>query len=156
MDELKIPITRCLMFVDAISTLLSLRQHPARYKPPLRNWFAATNINLFKCAQISKQLKENIPVFINQTKRVNFADLLTKFNLTKDTSDVWLEMQKRLLTPNWLRAHPSVWLKDVLEESAEKISIQSQGGVVPDFTGPGQSEESRLNSGGAQGRAAHM
>ena len=66
------------------------------------------------------QNKQDIPLFINQTLRTNFADFLTKFNLELDTPATWLEYQRRLLTPNWLQTHPNIWLKQVLIESDKK------------------------------------
>ena len=145
MQTFHIPVKRAILFIDAISTLISLRQHPVKFKCPLRRWFASTNINLFKAAQISGQTKEDIPLFINQTQRVNYADLLTKFNLLTDTAHIWLELQHRLLEASWLQQHPSIWLNSVLTESEDKIKKQLSGGME-NFTGPGQCEEEKGDS----------
>ena len=57
MQKMKLPITKAILFIDAISTLISLGNHPAKYKTPFRRWLSATNVNLFKSAQITGQTK---------------------------------------------------------------------------------------------------
>ena len=80
MLELNLPIKKCYLFVDVITTIISMHQHPAKYFVIFHRYLSSININLFQTAIISKQTKEHIPLFINQQKRVNFADLLTKFS----------------------------------------------------------------------------
>ena len=128
MEDLKIPVSRCILFIDAISTLLSLERHPVKFPLPLRRWFAAVNINLYKCAQVSHQSKEDILMYIDQGLRINFADYLTKFNLSTDRPSQWLELQRRILNPSWLLTHPKGWLNDALTESNKGVSLQSSGG----------------------------
>ena len=48
MAELKLPIKRTFLFIDAISTLISLSHHSVKYKDPFCRLLAATNVNLYK------------------------------------------------------------------------------------------------------------
>ena len=90
--------------------------------------------NLFQIALLSKQRKEELPLFLDQSIRVNFADYLTKYNLDKEQPKFWLELQRRILTLHWLLPHPSTWLETVRKESEIKVSIKGSGGTQ-DFTG---------------------
>ena len=56
---------------------------------------------------------------------MNLVDLLTKYNLTKDTPESWLTMQQQLLSGMWLQDHPRTWLADVQAESQAKIKLQA-------------------------------
>ena len=80
-------------------------------------------MNLYKIAQLSHQLKQNIPLFLDQRKRQNYADILTKFNVEKQTPALWFEYQLRLLQPQWLSKHPKFWEEQVLKESRERIGL---------------------------------
>ena len=84
MSELSLPIMKAFLFVNAISTLISLSHHSVQYKNPFCKLLASTNVNLYKVALLSGQAKEDIPLFINQHKRTNFADLLMKFNIESE------------------------------------------------------------------------
>ena len=137
MSELKLPIKKTFLFIDAISTLISLSHHLAKYKDPFRRLLASTNVNLFKVAQLSGQTKESVPLFLNQNKCMNFADLLTKFHIQGGKPSLRLEYQKRLLSPSWLLQHPRFWEEQVILESREKISIQEKGKVMTDFSRSG-------------------
>ena len=53
MHQADIPIHRVILFSDAISSLLSLRRHPAIFKHPTRLWLASTNTNLYQVAQLA-------------------------------------------------------------------------------------------------------
>ena len=68
--------------------------------------------------------KEDIVLYINQKRHTNFADCLTKFNITDDTPQMWLDLQTQILNANWLQKHPDTWYKDALQES--KLFIQKQ------------------------------
>ena len=117
-------VKRIFLFIDAISTLIALSNHPGKYKSPVSRWLAQTNFNLFKCGNIINQPKELIPLFIDQSQRTNFADYLTKYDLVRDHTEMWLEFQRRILYPNWLTLHPKFWINTVILESAEKIKKQ--------------------------------
>ena len=121
------------LFIDAISTLIGISNHPGKYNSPVSTWLAQINFNLFKCGNITNQPKELIPLFVDQAKRTNFTDYLTKYDLIKDHSEMWLEFQWRILCPNWLQLHPKFWIDSVILESAQKISKQVAGMKIPDF-----------------------
>ena len=146
MHQAGIPIQRVILFSDAISSLLSLRRHPAIFKHPTRLWLASTNTNLYQIAQLvtSQQnvtlTKDDIPLWINQKERLNFADLLTKFHLQNDSVDKWVKHQETILKAEWLQEHPSGWLKQMIKESEYRISLQSLGGKGKNFTGEGVSD----------------
>ena len=110
MQSLDLKVKAGLLFCDTISTLISIGQHPGNYKSPFRKWLAGINVNLYQLGLITGQQKQDIPWFINQRKRVNFADYMTKFDLTNDMPDLWLELQFCMLTPGWLLEHPRQWL----------------------------------------------
>merc|ERR1712055_1036408 len=111
------PVTKAILFIDAISTLISLSKHPALFPAPANRYLAQTNINLIKCAAITQQKKDTIACFLNQNKRQNMADLISKHDLINDTPELWLKLQKELLNPQWLQKHPSTWLTKVEKES---------------------------------------
>lgn len=98
-----------------------MNQHPAKYEVISRRYLSSINVNLSKTANITKQTKEEIPLFIQQNKRVNFAYLQTKFSLTNDSPEKWLELQHNLLHPSWLLNHSDSWLPNCLNESKHKI-----------------------------------
>ena len=52
MTELAIPITKCILFCDAISTIISHNNHPANYIHPISRWLASANLQLYKIADI--------------------------------------------------------------------------------------------------------
>jgi len=126
-------IEACLLFIDALSVILGLQYHPVKYESGFRKHLADINTNLYHTAILSNQKKEQIPLFLNQKVRVNFADWLTKFNLN-DSPEKWAEIQKRLLQPSWLLQDINIWLPLVKKESDDKILIQKSGGIK-DFSG---------------------
>ena len=68
MIELAIPISKCILFCDAISTIISYNNHPANYTHPTSRWLATTNIQLYKVAEMIGCVKEDIVLYINQKK----------------------------------------------------------------------------------------
>ena len=42
--ELAIPITKCILFCDAISIIISHNNHPANYIHPILRWLASANL----------------------------------------------------------------------------------------------------------------
>ena len=68
---------------------------------------------------------KNKILFINQKRHINFADYLTKFNITEDTPQMWLDLQKQLIEAKWLQEHPDTWYKDAMQESESFINKQS-------------------------------
>ena len=80
MTQLAITIKKCILFCDAILTLIIFNNHPSIYAHPMAKWLATTNLQLYKVANMIGYAKENIHLFILK-KHVNFADLLTKFYL---------------------------------------------------------------------------
>ena len=53
MQKMNLPIKKAILFIDAISTLISFGNYPAKYKNPERQWLAQTNVNLFKSENIT-------------------------------------------------------------------------------------------------------
>ena len=76
MSELHIPIYKCILFCDAISTIISHNNHPANYISPISRWLASANIQLYKIANIIGCQKQEIVLYINQKRITNFADCL--------------------------------------------------------------------------------
>ena len=68
MLELAIPISKCILFCDAISTIISQNNHPANYTHPISRWLATANIQLYKIAKMIECAKEGIVLYINQKK----------------------------------------------------------------------------------------
>ena len=129
-----LPISRVIIFVDALSTILAANIHPGRLKSPYNRWLSMANYNLFKTGNLVKQPKETIYLFINQKIRVNLADTLTKFQIKTESAEYWNELQNRLIKGSWLNEHPKFWLDEVIKESQEKVQTQSRGVPIPDFT----------------------
>ena len=119
--------------MDAVSVLLGLVHHPCKYREPYKKWLAGINTNLFQIACLTKQSKEEIPLFLDQNIRPNMADILTKYDLNQKP-EVWLELQNRLLNPAWLLPNISTWIQTVRQESETQIKIQASGGLI-DYTG---------------------
>ena len=125
MSELHIPIYKCILFCDAISTIISHNNHPANYISPISRWLASANIHLYKIADIIGCQKQDIVLYINQKRHTNFADCLTKFNIIDDTPQMWLDLQIQILDAKWLQKHPDTWYKDAILESECFISKQA-------------------------------
>ena len=89
-QEQNIKITGNHIFIDAISTIIQLSSHPARFKSPIGKWLAMIAVNTMKTAIITDTKKEDAYLFINQKYFFNPADLLTKFSLEKDTPQHWM------------------------------------------------------------------
>ena len=131
MHQADLPIHRVILFSDAISSLISLRRHPAIFKHPTRNWLSSTNTNLYQVAQLVTSqkdvslTKDEIPLWLNQKQKQNFVDLITRFHLQNDTVDCWVKLQDTIIKAEWLQQHPSFWLRQMILESEESISQQS-------------------------------
>ena len=97
MKSLGLTVNNSILFCDAISTLISIGQNPGNFKHPSQTWLSGINANLYQLALITGQKKQDIPLFIDQKVRTNFADYMTKFNLVKDAPEKWYEFQQRLL-----------------------------------------------------------
>merc|ERR1712101_73865 len=87
----------------------------------MRKYYANINIHLYKLAQLTGQLKEDIVFWINQKRAFNPADLLGKFDIHKDQVSKWMELAKQLLQPSWLLQNPDTYLRKMLDESKAKI-----------------------------------
>merc|ERR1712089_45796 len=120
-QECKIPIDGCLIGVDAVSQIIALRSPPSHFKPRMRKYYANINMHLYKLAQLTGQLKENIVFWINQKRAFNPADLLGKFDIDKDPGSKWMELAQRVLQPPWLMKNPDTYFRKMLEESNNKI-----------------------------------
>ena len=92
MSELQIPIYKCILFCDNISTIISHNNHPANYISPMSRLLASANIQLYKIADIIGCQKQDIVLYINQKRHTNCADCLTKFNIIDDTPQMWLDL----------------------------------------------------------------
>merc|ERR1712082_473443 len=58
--ECKITLDGCHIRVDAVSQIVTLRSPPSHFKPRMRKYYANINIHLYKLAQLTGQLKEDI------------------------------------------------------------------------------------------------
>merc|ERR1712115_345626 len=125
--ECKITLDGCHIGVDAVSQIVALRSPRSHFKSRMRKYYANINIHLYKLAQLTGQLKENIVFWINQKKAFNPADLLGKFDIDKDQVSKWMELAKQVLQPSWLLQNPDIYLKDLLNESREKIMALTAG-----------------------------
>ena len=89
MHQADIPIHRVIFFSDAISSLLSLRRHPAIFKHPTRNWLSSTNINLYQVAQLVTSqedvslTKDEIPPVAESRTETEFCRLNHKISSSK-------------------------------------------------------------------------
>merc|ERR1711905_51014 len=119
--ECKITLDGCLIGVDAVSQIVALRSPPSHFKPRMRKYYANVNMHLYKLAQLTGQLKENIVFWINQKKAFNPADLLGKFDIDKDQVSRWMELAQKVLQPAWLQRNPDTYLRNMLDDSNEKI-----------------------------------
>ena len=63
-------------------------------------------------------------IYQSEKKHPNYADYLTKFNITDDTPQQWLDLQTQLLDAIWLQNHPDTWDKDAIQES--KLCIKNK------------------------------
>merc|ERR1711962_1231259 len=128
-QECKIPIDGCLIGVDAVSQIIALRSPPSQFMSRMRKYYANINMHLYKLAELTNQLKENIVFWINQKEAFNPSDLLGKFDIDKDPVSRWIELSKSVLQPPWLMKHPDDYLEKMLTESQEKIRAQTAGGI---------------------------
>ena len=60
----------------------------------------------------------------------NYADLLTKFDIQKQTPSVWIDLQLQIMRAEWLQRHPWHWESQLLVESRKKIGVQISGGSL--------------------------
>ena len=68
MEKLQIPIHKAIVFLGAISTLLSLQRHPTIYQHPIRKWLSGSGTRLFQVAKLINS-QENVDIsFKNVTK----------------------------------------------------------------------------------------
>ena len=93
MQKMGLTVKRIFLYIDTISTLIGISNHPGKYSSPVSTWLAQINFNLYKCGTIMNQPKEMVPLFVDQAKRTNFADYLTKYDLIKDNPQIWSEFQ---------------------------------------------------------------
>ena len=111
----------CNIGLDAVSQIVVLTSPPSHSKSRMKIYCTNISIHPYKLAQLTGQLKENIVFWINQKKAFNPADLLGKFDIDKDQVSRWMELAKKVLQPSWLQQNPDTYLRNMLEESNEKI-----------------------------------
>ena len=76
-------------------------------------------MHLYKLAQMTNQVKENIIFWLNQEETFNPADKLGKFDIDKDPVNKWTSLALEVLHPEWLQGHPKHYLHKMLRESSE-------------------------------------
>ena len=74
----------CNIRINAVSQIVVSRSPPNHSNSRMKIYYAYINIHLYKLAQLTGQLKENIVFWITQKKAFNPADLLGKFDIDKD------------------------------------------------------------------------
>merc|ERR1711895_176238 len=84
--ECNIALAGCNIGVDAVSQIVALRSPPCHSKSRMKKYYANINIHLYKLAQLTGQLKEDIVFWINQKNNFNPADLLGKFDIEESCS----------------------------------------------------------------------
>ena len=104
-----------------VSQIVALRSPPCHSKSRMKEYHANIDIHLYKLAQLTGQLKENIVFWINQRKAFNPADLLGKFDIDKDHVSRWMELARRILQPPWLQRNPDTYFRKMLDDSNDKI-----------------------------------
>ena len=67
MESMTFQLAGAVVFIDAISVILSLSHHPCRYKVPFKKWISGINSNLFQIALLTKQSKEDLPLYLDQS-----------------------------------------------------------------------------------------
>merc|ERR1712115_548631 len=120
-NECNMPLSGCNIGVDAVSQIVALRSPPCHSKSRMKKYYANINIHLYKLAQLTGQLKENIVFWISQRKAFNPADLLGKFDIDKDQVSRWMELARRILQPPWLQRNPVTYFRKMLDDSNDKI-----------------------------------
>ena len=98
-NECNIPLSGCNIGVDAVSQIVALRSPPGHSKSRMKKYYANISIHLYKLAQLTGQLKENIVFWINQKNYLNPPDLLGKFDIDKDHVSGWMELAQKVLQP---------------------------------------------------------
>ena len=91
----------CNIRINAVSQIVVSRSPPSHSKSRMKIYYAYINIHLYKLAQLTGQLKENIVFWITQKKAFNPADLLGKFDIDKDHVSRWMELPQKVLQPSW-------------------------------------------------------
>ena len=85
-------------------------------------------MHLYKLAQMTNQVKENIIFWLNQEETFNPADKLGKFDIDKDPVNKWTSLALKVLHPEWLQGHPKHYLHKMLKESSEIFKEVRSGG----------------------------
>ena len=113
--ECNITLDGCNIGVDAVSQIVALRSPPSHSKSRMKKYYANINIHLYKLAQLTGQLKENIVFWINQKKAFNPADLLGKFNIDKDHGSRWMELTQWIMQSSWLQRNSDAYFKTMFK-----------------------------------------
>merc|ERR1712121_71244 len=129
-QECKLTLNGCHIGVDALSQIIGLMSPPSQFKPRLRKYYASINVHLYKLAQMTNQVKENIIFWLNQDEVFNPADKLGKFDIERDPVQKWVKLQKEVHQPNWLQDHPKNYLHRMIKASKEKIKTVKTGGYL--------------------------
>ena len=97
LTNLRIPVTSAYLCLDAISTLLALGTHPAKFVRPFRRFLTQKNVELLNVAKLLDLKKEQIPIYVPSEQ--NAAEYLSKFNIVTDTIEHWRKHQLKSLKP---------------------------------------------------------
>ena len=113
--------------VDALSQITVLLTPQQKFKGQIARYYANVSMHLFELAKITGQNKEDIIFCLNPIKVIdchqtyNLADKLGKFDLEKDTSDLWVKHTKAILNPPWLQLPRKSFFPDLLKQSKSAI-----------------------------------
>ena len=82
---------------------------------------------LYELANMSNQKKEDIIFWFDQRKKIkshqiyNPPDKLGKFDLDKDSSDLWVKHTETILNSPWLQLPTNLFILALLEKSKKSI-----------------------------------
>ena len=120
LQEYKIPLSDWYIGIDSLSQVVGPMSPPSQFKPRLRKYYASINLQFYRLAQVTNQVKENIIFQLNQEETFNPADKLGKFDIDKDPVDKWTSLALEVLHPEWFQRHPKHYLHKMIKQSSEK------------------------------------
>ena len=126
---LNLPIKKVYIFCDAIAHIIALKRSPSCYKAPYNKLYAEINSSTYQMGNLTLQPKETIVRFLQQKVYFNPSDLISKFDLDRDSVAMWILKTQRSFHPGWLQNHPREYLDKLLSLCEEKMSLQGSGGI---------------------------
>ena len=88
LKTLNLPINKVYIFCDAIAHIIALKRSPSCYKVPYNRLYAEINSLTYQIGNLTSQPKETIVIFLQQKVYFNPSDLISKFDLDRDSFDM--------------------------------------------------------------------